>query len=180
METSHQETRIKQDFDVSIIRPQMHNEDVQLRGRGLSPSRLRSIKRALLSLHTLEGMAVNIYKFQVTRRESELNRQLIAAMCNEMTHLQDFQVKLFEYGWRPSKLRWMYLTVGFVLGFSSRLMGTEKVLKTGIWAETKAVDEYEKLLRTVDWDEDTRQVVQKNQADEHGHINTWRKFLKSS
>ena len=42
---------------------------------------------------------------------------------NEMTHLQDFRVKLFEYGWKPSKARWAYWIVGFVFGFFSRLMG---------------------------------------------------------
>ena len=47
-------------------------------------------------------MASTIYRFQITREDSELNRQLVAAMCNEMTHYQDFQVKLYEFGLRPS------------------------------------------------------------------------------
>jgi ubiquinone biosynthesis monooxygenase Coq7 len=174
------ETQNKPEFDISIIRPQMHNEDVWFRGQGMTPSRLKGIKKGLLALHTLEGMAVTIYKYQITRKESELNRDLIAAMCNEMTHLQDFQVKLFEYGWRPGKLRGVYLIVGFVLGFSSRLMGRERILKTGIWVETKAVNHYKELLETIEWDEDTRRIVQKDQADEHGHIARWQAHLKRS
>ena len=145
----------------------------------MSSSRLRDIKKGLLTLHTLELMAVNIYKFQITRGESEHNRQLIAAMCNEMTHLQDFQVKLYEFGWKPSILRWAYWIVGFAFGFFSRLMGKKGVIKTGIWVETKAVHHYDKLLETIEWDEDTRRVIEKNQADEYGHINRWRKFLQS-
>jgi ubiquinone biosynthesis monooxygenase Coq7 len=122
-------------------------------------------------------MAANIYKFQLTKEPSELNRQLIAAMCNEMTHLQDFQVKLYEYGFRPGILRPAFWMVGFVFGFVSRLLGPKAILKTGIWVETKAVKHYAELLETVDWDEQTRKMIEKDQADEDGHINRWRNML---
>jgi len=180
MEKRNQEAQNKRDYDISVIRPQMSIEDCQFRGQGMSADRLKGIRKGLLTLHTLETMAVNIYKFQISKRTSEHNRQLIAAMCNEMTHCQDFQVKLFEYGWKPSKLRWMYWMVGFLWGFFSRMMGTRSILKTGIWAETKAVHHYDKLLQTIDWDEATRKVIEKDQADEHGHINRWKKLLQSS
>lgn len=179
MEKNHQDTRDKGHFDISIIRPQMRDGDIFLRGQDMSSARLRAIKKGLLTLHNLEGMAVNIYRFQITKRTSEHNRQLIVAMCNEMTHLQDFEVKLFEYGWRPSKLRCVYLMVGFVLGFFSRLMGTRQILKTGIWVETKAVYHYDELLRTIDWDNDTSSIVAKNQADEYGHIARWKQLSES-
>jgi len=94
----------KKDFDISIIRPEMRQGDFKLRGQGLPSDRLKRIEKGLHSLHTLETMAVNIYKFQITKKESELNLQLIGAMSNEMTHLQDFQIKLFEYGFKPSML----------------------------------------------------------------------------
>ncbi len=122
-------------------------------------------------------MAVNIYKFQITKAPTELNRQLIAAMCNEMTHLQDFQIKLYEYGFKPNKFRWIYWIVGFALGFISRLKGSEAILKTGIWAERKAVLHYKELLETIEWDEETKRIIEKDQADENGHINRWKKLL---
>lgn len=75
-------------YDVAIVRPQMRNEDVKLRGGGMEPARLKAVHKGLLTLHTLELMAATIYKFQITREKCELNRQLIAAMCNEMTHYQ--------------------------------------------------------------------------------------------
>ena len=167
------------DYDISIIRPQMHSKDFKMRGQAMETVRLKAIKRGLLALHTLELMATTIYRFQITKENCEFNRQLIAAMCNEMTHYQDFQVKLYEYGWRPGVLRWAYWIVGFVLGFSSRLMGRSATLKMGIWVETKAVHHYAELLNTVEWDEDTRKVVEKDQADENGHINNWRMLLQS-
>jgi len=167
------------DYDISIIRPQVCNDDVRLRGQGMDAPRLSDIKKGLHTLHTLELMAMTIYKFQITKESSELNRQLTAAMCNEMTHYQDFQVKLYEFGFRPGIIRCAYWFVGFSFGFLSRLMGRSAILKTGIWVETKAVHHYAELLEKIDWDEETRKVIEKNQADEDGHINRWKKFLEA-
>jgi ubiquinone biosynthesis monooxygenase Coq7 len=180
METHNEQREEGKDYDISIIRPQVHSDNIHHRGQGMSPSRLKGIKKGLHALHTLELMASNIYKFQVTKAPSELNRQLIAAMCNEMTHYQDFQVKLLEYGFRPSILRWAFWIVGFVFGFGSRLLGTKMILKTGIWVETKAVHHYGELLNSIDWDEDSRKIIEKDQADEYGHINRWKTLLASS
>jgi ubiquinone biosynthesis monooxygenase Coq7 len=167
----------KPKYDVSIIRPQMRAEDVCLRSKPIGLEKLKTLKKALQAFHTLETMAVSIYKFQLTKETSELNRQLIAAMCNEMTHLQDYQVKLYEYGFRPAILRPAYWMVGFVFGFVSRLLGPKAILKTGIWVESKAVKHYAELLETVDWDEQTRKMIEKDQTDENGHINRWRNML---
>ncbi len=168
----------KKDFDISIIRPEMRQRDLKLRGQGMPLDRLKRIEKGLHSLHTLETMAVNIYKFQITKKESELNLQLVGAMSNEMTHLQDFQIKLFEYGFKPSKLRWLYWIVGFKFGLFSLLLGTKAILQTGIWVEKKAVRHYDLLLREIDWDEETRKIIEKDQADEYGHIKRWKAFLK--
>jgi ubiquinone biosynthesis monooxygenase Coq7 len=99
-------------------------------------------------------------------------------MCNEMTHYQDFQVKLYEYSFKPSIIRWAYWMVGFTFGFGSRLLGRRMILKTGIWVETKAVNHYAELLDTIDWDEETRKIIEKDQADEYGHINRWRNLFE--
>ncbi|MBN1972478.1 MAG: demethoxyubiquinone hydroxylase family protein [Sedimentisphaerales bacterium] len=164
-------------FDISIIRPEMTSKEINSRGQGFSRERLRSIKKGLLTLHTLELMAQTIYKFQITKEPSELNRNLTAAMCNEMTHYQDFQIKLYEYNFRPSIFRAAYWFVGFLFGFTSRLRGSKAILKTGIWVETKAVHHYGKLLSTIEWDEDTRAIIEKDQSDEQGHIKTWKQLL---
>lgn len=169
---------MKTKHNLSIIRPELHIEDVKLRRNSDSRRKSKTFKKALQTFHTLETMAVNIYKFQITKAPTELNRQLIAALCNEMTHLQDFQVKLYEYGFKPKKLRWIYWIVGFALGFVSRLKGTKAILKTGIWVEKKAVLHYKELLKTIEWDEETKRIIEKNQADEHGHISRWNKLLE--
>lgn len=152
----------KNEFDISIIRPMMIESDFKIRDKEMLSSRLRSIKKGLSTLHTLELMASNIYKFQITKERSEHNRELIAAMCNEMCHYQDFQVKLYEYGFKPSKMRWAFWIVGFVFGFGSRLLGKKATLKTGIWVENKAIQHYAELLENIEWDDDTRKVIEKD------------------
>lgn len=170
----------KATYDISIIRPQMRAEDCRLRGRQDPPNRRRTIRKALRTLHTLELMAQTIYRFQITKEPSDLNHQLVAAMCNEMGHYQDFQVKLYEYGFRPSMLRAAYWLVGFAFGFGSRLLGRTAILRTGIWVETKAVHHYAQLLKTIDWDDDTRKIIEKDQADETGHVSRWRNLLQTT
>jgi demethoxyubiquinone hydroxylase (CLK1/Coq7/Cat5 family) len=165
--------------DISIIRPQMHHNDFKMRGHATEPVILRNIRKGLLTLHTLELMAKTIYRFQITSEKNELNQQLITAMCNEMTHYQDFQVKLYEYGFRPNPFRWAYWIVGMTFGFGSRLLGVRTILKTGIWVETKAVHHYAELLDTIEWDQETRRIIEKDQADEDGHIKRWKKMLET-
>jgi len=167
-------------FDISIIRPEMRAEHCRLRGQGYPAPRLRAIRKGLRTLHTLELMAQTIYKFQITGERNDLNCQLITAMCNEMGHYQDFQIKLYEYGFRPSVLRGALGLVGFVLGFGSRVLGTKAILRTGIWVESKAVHHYAQLLETIEWDDLTRRIIEKDQADEDGHIARWRKLLEAA
>jgi ubiquinone biosynthesis monooxygenase Coq7 len=167
-------------FDISIIRPEMRAEHCRLRGQGYPSQRLRAIKEGLRTLHTLELMAQTIYRFQITKERNDLNGQLITALCNEMGHYQDFQIKLYEYGFRPSVLRGAFWLVGFAFGLGSRLVGTKAILQVGIWVETKAVHHYASLLETVEWDDQTRRIIEKNQADEDGHVARWKRLLQAA
>jgi len=167
----------KTKYDITIIRPEMREDQFNLRGEGVSAERLAAIRKGLRTLHTLELMAQTIYKFQLTKERSRMNNVLIAAMCNEMGHYQDFQVKLYEYGFRPSVLRAAYWMVGFAFGFGSRLLGRRAMLRTGVWVESKAVHHYAELLDTIEWDDETRKVIEKDQADEDGHVRRWRGLL---
>jgi demethoxyubiquinone hydroxylase (CLK1/Coq7/Cat5 family) len=164
-------------YDTTVIRPEMREDQVRPRGRQLSNEKRKAARKALQTLHALEIMAVNIYKCQITEEDTDLNDALTTAMSNEMTHMQDFQTRLYEYGFKPDKLRGRYWLVGYVFGLGSRMMGTERVLRTGIWAENKAVEHYGKLLASADWDDETRAVIEKDRADEYGHIARWRSFL---
>jgi len=166
-------------YDTDVIRPEIRVESIKSRGEAGTAAERRATRSALRTLHTLEIMATKIYACQITSRPSPLNTALTAAMCNEMTHAQDFQTKLFEYGFTPRKWRGAHWMVGYILGLGSRLLGQRRILKTGIWAEAKAVHQYSELLSVVEWDDDTRAIIEKDQADEAGHIEKWRTLLEA-
>ena len=176
----HETEQLRGTIEDFSIRPLMRQSDIRLRRSPASVAELNAVKKALRTLHSLEIMAVNIYRFQISKQNSELNVKLISAMCNEMTHVQDFQVKLYEYGLGPSKMRWIWWMAGFFFGFFSRLIGRRMILKTGIWVESKAVKHYRELLTAVKWDEDTRKIIEKDQSDEQRHINQWKNLLEIS
>lgn len=161
------------------IRRQLEPEDINYEGIGLEPSKLKKITSGLKKLHTFEGMAVNIYKYQIGSRQNEFNRMIIQAMANEMTHVQDFQIKLYEYGSKPSRLRWMMWFFGIFLGCSTRLLGEKYIVKAGIWTEQKAVVDYQKILDSVEWDVETRTIIQRNLDDEYHHIATLQSWVSN-
>ena len=165
--------------DSPMVRPMMQAEEFSIRGDGISGERLQKIRKGLLTLHTLETMAANLYQFQITRDRTELNRQLIIANCNQMSHIQDFQIKLLEYGWKPSRLRWAFWMLGLVLGFGSRLLGPRLLLRTASWVEQKAVEHYGELLEAIEWEEDLRRIIERDRADEEGHLRRWHSLLES-
>lgn len=179
MYESLEKKRIIDGYDVEVIRPQVQAENIKLRRVDTNGKNRKKIRKALQTLHTLELMAINIYRFQITSEKNELNRHLISAMMNEMTHYQDFQTRILEYGLKPSVHRWMYWLVGMFFGMSSRLLGKNSILKTGIWVETKAIDHYKHLLSKVPWDQDSRKVIEKNLADEKDHVGRWTEMLRS-
>jgi ubiquinone biosynthesis monooxygenase Coq7 len=160
-----------------VLRPRVELNDIHQRGKDASPEKLKSVRKGLRTLHNLELMATTIYRFQITKEENERNRQLVAAMCNEASHYADFTVKLYEYGFKPFKLRWFWWFVGVFFGLGSRILGPKTILKTGIWVETQAVHHYGKLLETIEWEEETREVIEKDREDETIHIRHWKALL---
>ena len=168
----------EQKNDTVIIRSRLCRSDIAFRGQDLPPGSRKRLQKALRALHGLEIMAVNIYRFQLSRQQTLLNQELIAAMCSEAVHAQDFLVKLYEYGMRPGKFRWFWWLVGLMFGLVSRLSGPKAILKTGVWTENKAVAHYTELL-ALDWDVAARAVIEKNLADEQRHIETWKRLLET-
>jgi demethoxyubiquinone hydroxylase (CLK1/Coq7/Cat5 family) len=177
---AHETEQPEEVSDDFTIRPPMQQSDIKLRRAPASVVELNAMKKALRTLHSLEIMAVNIYRFQISKENSELNENLISAMCNEMTHVQDFQVKLYEYGLSPSKVRWAWWIVGFTFGLFSRFLGKRMILKTAMWVESKAVAHYGELLNAVRWDAETLKIIEKDRSDEQRHIEQWKVLLETA
>lgn len=157
--------------DYVVRRPIAPNEIV-FRGHGIEAEHLSQVRKYLRKLHAFEIMAVNIYRMQISNSTNSFNRTIIQSMANEMSHVQDFQIKLYEYGGKPSVLWWVMGAIGFCIGVGSRLLGDKMVIKTGIWTEKKAVADYEEIIDAVRWDNETLEVIKRNLSDEYHHIDT--------
>ena len=160
------------------VRDELNADQVRFRALPDDPSGKSAIKKALRALHNLEIMATNIYRYQIHSANDEHNRLLIAAMANEMTHIQDFHIKLLEYGFRPFLFRYAYWVAGLCIGFVSKCLGPRFVLRTGIWVESKAVHHYGELLDGAEWDEETRSVIDSDRQDEVLHVEQWKSLLE--
>jgi ubiquinone biosynthesis monooxygenase Coq7 len=159
-----------------LIRGEMKTGEVKMRAAGTAPGTLAEIQKELRRLHAFEVMAVNIYRMQISSKMGELDCLLIKAMGNEMTHVQDYQIKLYEYDSKPSPIRWIAGLAGIFIGLVSSLGGGKAILKSGIWLEERAVEHYEKVIKNVPWDKDTLAVIENNLSDEYHHINTWQNY----
>ncbi len=152
------------------IRERVAPEEISFRSNNYDSSQLSKIRSGLRKLHSFEIMAVNIYKYQITSAQDDLNRLVIQAMANEMSHVQDFQIKLYEFGSKPSPTCWAFWLAGMLIGFATRLLGPTAIVRAGIWTEQKAVIDYQKIINSAPWDTATMAVIQRNLKDEYHHI----------
>jgi hypothetical protein len=76
----------KKDFDISVIRPEIRLTDLKQRGQGMPSDRLKSIKEGLQTLHTLETMAANIYKFQMVILDGGFQIRILFATAGHKSH----------------------------------------------------------------------------------------------
>jgi len=160
------------------LRRELRTGDISLRAAGVAPAQLRAVRRTLRATNRLETMAVQVYRAQWSPEPTELNRQLIAAMDNELTHQADSLSRLMEYGGRPMLMRGPFYVVGWVLGRVSRMLGLRAMLRLGAWVEAKAIDHYAHLTAAVDWDPATHDLLVGMWNDEKCHLRRWTHLLE--
>ena len=156
------------------IRGAKHVHDVVLRRAWPGRRELRTVRKALRDINRLETLAVQLYRAQWSREPTELNRQLLAALENEITHHADSLGRLMEFGGRPTVLRLPYYVLGWLMGRASRIIGFRAMMRLGAWAENKAVEHYERLAEACRWHGPTHEMVVAIGEDEKVHRSRWR------
>jgi demethoxyubiquinone hydroxylase (CLK1/Coq7/Cat5 family) len=156
-----------------LIRNEKHVHDVVLRERTADHKSLRAARKTLRDINRLETMAVQVYRAQWTREPTELNRQLIGAMENELMHQNDSLGRLMEFGGRPTILRLPFYIVGWVMGRVSRLLGLRAMMNLGAWVEGKAIEHYQHLSDACRWHPQTYEMLLKMWDDERVHRRRW-------
>ena len=140
----------------------------------------KEIIRALNAVVKVEAMAVQIYRAQMWkfRGRQEIARRLIDATATERRHFDDLTSRVRDLGGTPSRLSPLFAVAGWIIGFLPTLAGKVPTLKLDIWVEERAVRDYQDFLNRVDFDDESRALMEKNMADEEEHIRAWKESIE--
>jgi bacterioferritin len=140
----------------------------------------KKIIRALNAVVKVEAMAVQIYRAQMWRfrGEQEIAERLIHATANERDHFDDLVSRVRDLGGTPSRLSPLFAVAGWIIGFLPTLAGKVPALKLDILVEERAVRDYQGFLNSVNFDDESRALMEKNMADEEEHIRAWKESIE--
>ena len=138
------------------------------------------IVRALNAVVKVEAMAVQIYRAQMWRfrGRQEIAERLVHAIANEREHFDDLTSRVRDLGSIPSRLSPLFAVAGWIMGFLPTLAGKVPALKLDIWVEERAVRDFQGFLNRVNFDDESRALMEKNMADEEEHIRAWKQSLE--
>lgn len=159
------------------IRGEAYAHNVRLLAPGAPAELVAAARKALRDTNRLETLAVQVYRAQWSRELTEVNRQLIAAMDNELVHQSDSLSMLMQLGGRPTPLRAAFYVAGWCLGRASRMLGLRAMMRLGMWVEGKAIEHYKHLSAAVEWHKPTYQRLLVIWDDERTHRARWQWFL---
>ncbi|MBM3156686.1 MAG: ferritin-like domain-containing protein [Chloroflexi bacterium] len=134
---------------------------------------------ALRKMYNLERFATEIYRTQIAAfTEKEISDRLKIARDNEQEHTDNLKAQIEKLGGRQSRQGFLFQAAGRMLGCFTRMMGKMFILKADIWIETKAVKDYGAFLQRLNFDEESKALVQRNLEDEKVHIKRWEDSAK--
>jgi bacterioferritin len=140
---------------------------------------MSEIMGALRKMHNLERFATEIYRVQIAAfPEKEISERLIIARDNEQEHTDNLRARIEALGGKSSWQGFFFQMAGKILGCFTRIMGKMFILKTDIWVETKAVKDYGAFLEKLNFDDESKALVQRNLEDEKVHVKRWEDSIK--
>jgi bacterioferritin len=140
----------------------------------------KKIIRALNAVVKVEAMAVQIYRAQMWRfrGSQEIAQKLVDATDNERKHFADLASRVRDLGGTPSRLSPLFAVAGWIIGFLPAVVGKVPALKVDILVEERAVKDYQGFLNRVDFDDESRDIMERNMADEKEHIRAWKESIE--
>ena len=140
---------------------------------------MNKVLSALRKMHNFERLATEVYGAQIRAfPEKEIADRLKAAMDNEQEHVDGLRARIEELGGTISRMGFFFQMAGKLLGFTTTLLGRMRLLKTDVWIEQRAVKDYGDFLQKVDFDENSRGLIEKNIEDERVHIMRWEESIE--
>ncbi len=140
----------------------------------------KKVIRALNAVVKVEAMAIQIYRAQMWRfrGKQEIAQKLVDATDNERKHFADLASRVRDLGGTPSRLSPLFAVAGWIMGFLPAVVGKVPALKVDILVEERAVKDYQGFLNRVDFDDESRDIMERNMADEKEHIRAWKESIE--
>jgi bacterioferritin len=140
----------------------------------------KKVIRALNAVVKVEAMAIQIYRAQMWRfrGKQEIAQKLVHATDNERKHFDDLVSRVRDLGGTPSRLSPLFAVAGWIMGFLPAVVGKVPALRVDILVEERAVKDYQGFLNRVDFDDESRELMERNMADEKEHIRTWKESIE--
>ena len=140
----------------------------------------KKVIRALNAVVKVEAMAIQIYRAQMWRfrGKQEIAQKLVHATDNERKHFDDLVSRVRDLGGTPSRLSPLFAVAGWIIGFLPTLVGKVPTLKLNILVEERAVRDYQGFLNSVNFDDESRELMERNMADEKEHIRAWKESIE--
>ena len=131
-------------------------------------------------MYNMERFATEIYRIQNRAfKENEIKDKLNAATENERQHAVSLKARSMELKGNPSRLGFLFQTAGCFLGFMAIILGKKFTLRADIWIEKRAIRDYGKYLKNVEFDEESISLIKRIIIDEERHVETWQNCIKT-
>ena len=135
---------------------------------------MSKVTHGLNFMYCMEGLATQVYAAQKgSFKDSEMAGKLKAAEENERQHIKNLRARLTQLKGTPSVFAFLFSTAGGIFGFLTRATGKANIMKADIWIEQKAISDYKKYLKKVQFDTTTIELLNKIIADEERHVESW-------
>lgn len=130
-------------------------------------------------MYSMERFATAVYRSQRgSFKEAFISEKMNYAVDNEWQHASALKDRIIELRRRPTALSAVFKLAGSTLGSVSRLTGKRLALKIDVLIEKRAVKDYGYFVKTLEFDEKTKQLISKIIADEEEHIGNWRESIE--
>jgi demethoxyubiquinone hydroxylase (CLK1/Coq7/Cat5 family) len=140
------------------------------------------LKKAICSLnfmYSMERFATAVYRVQKSGFTNKaILEKMVYAEENERQHSQKLKERIIELKHKPFILAFLFQIAGCLVGSFSRCFSKTLALKTDTVIENRAVKDYSYFLRTLEFDDKTKQMIRDIISDEELHIKNWQTSIK--
>jgi demethoxyubiquinone hydroxylase (CLK1/Coq7/Cat5 family) len=128
---------------------------------------------ALKVMQRMERLATNVYKQQIRGFKGDAADKLQQAYENEKEHAGTLAGEIRKKGSRPQAIGFLFGMAGGIAGLFTLIIGKKTLFSIDTYIEKKAVEDYNKFLANVKFEQVTVALLNRIIGDEKRHIENW-------